>query len=196
MREHGVIGFRHPAAFAEHPHTSVESDFAEGETAAEVWHCVHCSREMDRAIGDFAWGGLVVGRGAMGDRRDGGVYQLQTIAGGDAGRLIGESLCMHGGKEEIAGTVARKHSAGAVGPVSRGGEADDEQPGLGRSEVGNGFAPLDLVAERGAFFLGDRPAIFPQPRAALALDDRLLEALPLCIVLDRWGHLRLRTFRA
>src|SRR6185295_17657040 len=70
------------------------------------------------------------------------------------GRLIGEAGAVEAGKEEVAGTVAGENATGAVPAMGGGGQADDQQPGLGVAETREGPAPVILVLIGTAFFAG------------------------------------------
>jgi hypothetical protein len=59
--------------------------------------------------------------------------------------------------------------------VRRRREPEDEHPRSRVAEAGDGAAPVDLVAERGALLARDALAPLDEPRAASALDDPRLE---------------------
>ncbi len=163
-------GFGEPfAAFVE-LEGGVEGDFAEDEdtppTGLEGRHQIEGSIEEIAAIGDFIGGGFIVGWGTVGDAGDGAVDELEAVGEMGGGGLIAEAFGVHGGEEEIAGTVASEEAAGAVGAVRSGGEAEDEEMGVRRAEVGDGAGPVGFVAVGGAADLADGLAVLEEARAA------------------------------
>ena len=107
----------------------------------------------------------------MGGGGDGGIDQLEAVIAVGGGGLGGKSGFMHGVEEEVAGAVAGEHAAGAVGAVGRGGEADQEQAGGGRPEVGDRLGPVGPVGKGAAFFGSDRLAVLAQARTLVAGGD-------------------------
>ena len=90
---------------------------------------------------DLVAGRLVGGRGAAGDGRD--VARRASAQAVLRARWTPAWLAKPGAVErreqEVAGAVAGEDPAGAVGPVGRRGEADDQEPGLaGRRSRGPG----------------------------------------------------------
>src|SRR5207247_665300 len=62
-------------------------------------------------------------------------------------------------------------AAGSSSSVGRRGKADDEEPGAGISEAGDGPPPVLPIPERGPLRSGDLLAVSDQARAAAAADD-------------------------
>ncbi len=82
---------------------------------------------------------------------------------------------MQGAEEPVAAAVAREHPAGAVGAVSPGREAYDEDRWLIRAEARHRRAPIGLIGVRGT--LRDRHVLPPgnEAWASAARADRLVE---------------------
>ena len=59
--------------------------------------------------------------------------------------FAGEAELVEDGVHEVAGAVAGEGAAGAVGSVSSGGEAEDEDAGVGIAEARDGFGPVFLI---------------------------------------------------
>jgi hypothetical protein len=69
--------------------------------------------------------GLVARRSATDGRGNVNVPKLKPVLARAAFRLRGEPRFVQGAIEEVAGTIARKHAACAIGPVRSRGDADD-----------------------------------------------------------------------
>jgi len=74
------------------------------------------------------------------------------------------------GIHEVAGSVAGEGASGAIGAVSAGSEAHDQDAGQRIAESGNGLAPVFPVAIRTALLAGDLLTIANQARTASAGD--------------------------
>src|SRR6266536_3445593 len=126
------------------------------------------------------WGAVVplsgerlVVRGCALDRGgDVAVDEGQAVVAGDRGGLVGEAGAPEGGEQPVAGAVAA---------VGGGGQAEDEQPGVGIAEAGDGTPPILLVTEGGALLAGHALAPVDQARAAPALDHLPVEPLELFV---------------
>ena len=71
--------------------------------------------------------------------------QLEAVVAGDGAGFAGEAEFVEDGVHEVAGAVAGEGSAGAVGSVGAGGEAEDEDSGAGVAKARNGAGPVGLV---------------------------------------------------
>ena len=95
---------------------------------------------------------------------------------------------MQDGIHEISGSVAGERSAGAVGSVSAGGEAEDEDPRAGVAKAGYRPGPVGLVEVGATFGLAYAAAVVAETGAKLAGDDglmNLLEELRRSLCIDR-----------
>ena len=84
------------------------------------------SREVRPAALQFDTHGIVPGRGAARGRRDVAVAELEAVVTRTGVGPVGESEAVQRRVEPVAARVAREHAAGAVRPVRRGREADDD----------------------------------------------------------------------
>ncbi len=75
---------------------------------------------------------------------------------------------MEGAEEEVAGAVAGKEAAGAVGPVRRWGEAEHDYAGVRVPEARYGTAPVLFVRVGGLLLASDPLAPLDEARAAPA----------------------------
>ena len=103
--------------------------------------------------------------------------QLEAVVAVDGARFAGEAELVQDGVHEVAGAVAGEGSAGAVGSVGAGGEAEDEDAGAGVAKAGNGAGPVGLVDIGAAFGFADSAAVFAKTGAALAGDDGVVNLL-------------------
>ncbi len=174
----GVFGFsRDDAGLQEIGEVAVEGDLSEADDDADSCECFDLGGEICGAVADLLRGGLVAGRGAADDGGDPGVAQLEAIVSGDAFGLVGEAELVQDGVHEVAGAVAGEGTAGAVGTVGSGSEAEDQDAGAGVSEAGNGTGPVGLVLVGAAASLADAFAVFAEAGAAFAGDDGLADLL-------------------
>src|SRR5690606_35135773 len=97
------------------------------------------------------------------------------VVGRNGGRLGGESGLMQRTVQEIAGTVAGEHAAGAVGSVGSRSEADEQYFGVDGAKSRHRFPPVVAVLVRFALRLGNTCTVFPEPGAPVAGDDLRLE---------------------
>ena len=125
---------------------------------------------------EFLWVGLVVWRSTTDWGCDAAVGQLETVSGGERGWLGGESGLVECAKEEVSGTIAGEHTAGAVGPVGAGSEADKQYFGVEGAKRRHWSSPVIRVLVRFALRLGDPDAVFAKPGASVAGGDLCLEA--------------------
>ena len=63
--------------------------------------------------------------------------ELEAVVAVDRAWFAGEAELVQDGVHEVAGAVAGEGAAGAVGSVSAGGEAKNEDAGTGIAEAGN-----------------------------------------------------------
>ena len=82
---------------------------------------------------------------------------------------------MEDGVHEVAGAVAGKGAAGAVGSMGAGREAHDEDAGVGIAESRNGFGPVFLVAIGFAARLADATNVGDESGTTGAVRDVLLK---------------------
>ena len=92
----------------------------------------------------------------------------------------GEAAGVHGTHQEIAGSIACEHPAGAVGAVCRRGQPDDQHAGLRIAEAGQRPAPVVVVPERRALLFSHASAVGAQPRTAVAGDDASMKGRDRC----------------
>src|SRR6202011_4540951 len=74
-----------------------------------------------------------------------------------------------------AGAIAREHPASAVGPVSAGREANEEQAGTRVAESGNGFRPIFAIPKSPALHARDVGAVFHQSWTFVTGNDLLVQ---------------------
>src|SRR5262249_39798391 len=84
------------------------------------------------------------------------------------GRLVGEARARKCREQEVAGAVAGEDAPGAIAPVRRGGQPEQQQPGRRITEARQRAAPVLLVRERGPTLSRDLLPPGDQTRAAPA----------------------------
>lgn len=176
--EEGAVGEGEGGlAFAADGEIGLPGDAAEDDDDLEVGEELEFLFEEGAAGGDFVGCWFVTGWGAVDGAGDPGVAEEEAVVAVGAGGLVGEAGVEEGLIEEVAGAVTGEDAAGAVGAVSAGGEAEDEEAGGGVAEGGDGAAPVGLVEIGAALDLRDEAAVLAEAGAALAGDDLLLKAL-------------------
>ena len=152
-----VLGFAGDDAGLEQVgEVAVEGDLAEADDDADAGQGLDFSGEVDGAVADLLGERLVAGRGAADDGGDPGVAEPEAVVAGDGAGFAGEAEFVEDGVHEVAGAVAGEGSAGAVGSVGAGGEAEDEDAGFGVAKAGDGAGPVGLV-EIGAALVSPMP---------------------------------------
>lgn len=176
--EGGAVGEGKPRlCFAADGQVSIESDAAEDDDDLGVFEEFQLLFEVGLAGADFIGRRLVAGRGAVDGAGDPGIGELEAVAQVGAGGLVGEAGVAEGPEKEVAGAVPGEDAAGAIGAVGTGGEADDDEAGLGVTERGDGAAPVGVGEVGAALDLGDVLAVVAEAGAALAIDDLALKVL-------------------
>ena len=172
----GVGGAAFDHALAEQVReVAVPGDLAEADDDADLGEGGDFGGEMRRAVADLLGRGLVAGRGAADDRADPDLAQLEAVVAAGGGWFAGQAELVEDGVHEVAGAVAGKGAAGAVGSVGAWCEAHDEDAGVGIAESGNRFRPVFLVAIGFAPRLADTANVGDEPRTARAIGDVLLD---------------------
>ncbi len=93
-------------------------------------------------------------------------FESDSSQGNDDAQIF-QSFELH----EVAGGVAGKGAAGAIGAVRAGSESEHEDAGMGIAESGNGLSPVLVVAVSAALLAGNLLAILDQTRAERAGND-------------------------
>jgi hypothetical protein len=176
-----ILGLaRDDAGFEQEGQVTIEGDLSEGDDDTDARQGLNFSGKVGGAVADLLGARLVARRGAAYDRGYPGVAKLEAVVAVDGARFVGEAEFVQDRVHEVAGAVAGEGSAGTVGTVGPGGEAEDEDSGPGVAKARDGAGPVGLIDIGAAFGLADSAAVFAEARAALAGDDgsmNLLEEL-------------------
>ena len=156
---------------------AVPGDLAQADDDPHAGESGDLGGEVDGTAADLVGRGLVAGRGAADDRGDPSVTQAQAVVAGQGGGLGGETEIVEDGIHEGAGSVASEGATGAVGSVSSGRQAEDEDAGAGIAEAGDGAGPVDFVLVGTAARLREALAVEAQTGTQIALDDCVLDRL-------------------
>jgi hypothetical protein len=156
---------------------AVEGDLSQADDDADAGESFDFAGEVSAAVANLLRGGLVAGRGAADDGGDPGVAKLEAVVAVDGTGLAGEAKLVEDGVHEVAGAVAGEGAAGAVGAVSAGCEAEDENAGERISKAGHGARPVGLVEVGAAFGLSDASAVVAETGAEFAGNDRFVNLL-------------------
>jgi hypothetical protein len=156
---------------------AIEGDLPETDDDANARERLNLSREMRGAVANLLRLGLVAGRSAADDGGDPRVAELEAVVAVGGAGFAGQAQLVQDRVHEVARAVAGEGSAGAVGSVGAGCEAEDEDAGVGVSEAGNGARPVGLVEVGAAFGLADALTVFAEARAEIAGNDRFTNLL-------------------
>jgi hypothetical protein len=99
----------------------------------------------------------------------------QTIIRVSRGRNVREAGTVHRVHEEVAGSVAREHAAGAVGAVRRWRETENQYACSWIAEPWHGTSPVGVLTVGSLLVSGDPGAVVAEPIAAVAGDDSLMD---------------------
>src|SRR5208283_222811 len=127
--------------------------------------------EVGTAIADLAGRRLIPGRGAMAGGGDVGPVELHAVVARIAGGLRRKSRAVQHAVEDVAGTVASEHAAGAVGPMGSRREPQNQDPRARVAERRHGLSPVFPVEVSSALGSGDAGGIFSEPRTETAGHD-------------------------
>jgi hypothetical protein len=173
-----VLGFAGDDAGVEQVgEIAVEGDLSQTDDDADAREGANLIGEVSGAVANLLRVGLVAGRGAANDGGDPGVAELEAVVAGDGAGFGGEAKLVQDGIHEVAGAVAGEGTAGAVGSMGSGGEAEDEDAGARVAEAGDGAGPVGLVLVGAPFGLADAAAVVAKTGAAFAGDDGLVNLL-------------------
>jgi hypothetical protein len=130
---------------------------------------------MRRTVLQFRTLGAVIGRSAADHGTDPAIRQPHAVAPRDRIRLRGETGVVEDGIEKVAGTVAGKGAASAIGAVGSRSQPQDQDTSFFITEGRDGLSPINPIAVSttlaGGYFL----AILAQTGASLAADNALVE---------------------
>jgi hypothetical protein len=162
------------AAF-EDAQVGIEGDFSQRNNNLNAGKHFQFPFQERPAIAQFQRRGLVVGRCAMGRRRNPGIGKLQTVLRVMAFGPGGKSSLVEGSVEEVAGTISREHTSSTISAMGAWRQADNQQPRRYIAERRNRFTPVVPVEESPAFRDRDFAAVADQARAAFALDYLVIQ---------------------
>src|SRR4051812_1338756 len=165
----------------------VVADLAQRHHDAQAGEGGDLGRQGAAAADDLAGGRLVVGWRAADGREGVGVAQREPVGGVLRGGDVGEPRRVKRGHEEVARAVAGEDPSGPVGAVGGRGQADQQQAGVRIAEPGHWAAPVGVVAVGSLLLARDPLAVPPQPRAVLAVGDRLANLVERFELVDGAG---------
>ena len=166
FRDRHIVTNRPPG-----PEEGVHRDRPEGDDHAQGGEEPHLPLEIRLAVAELRRRGSVSRWSTSHCGSYVAIAQPEAVGLRDRGGLIRESVPVEGPKQPLAAPISREDAAGSISSVGRRGKADDEEPGAGISEAGDGPPPVLPIPERGPLRSGDLLAVSDQARAAAAADD-------------------------
>src|SRR5260370_23875908 len=103
-----------------------ESDSSQGNDDAQIFQSFELAFEIWSAVGQFLGQGLVARRGAASGGSDVESGQSKPVVTGGRRRLTSKPRFVQHRVHEVAGGVAGKRAAGAIGAVRAGRESEHE----------------------------------------------------------------------
>jgi len=155
----------------------IEGDLSEADHDADARKRLDLSREMDGAVANLSWLGLVAGRGAADDGGYPGVAKPEPVVAVKSAGFAGQAEFVQDGVHEVAGAVTSEGAAGTVRAMGARRETQDEDAGAWIAEAGNGTSPVGLVKIGAAFRFSDSLTVFTETRAKVAGNDRFANLL-------------------
>ena len=166
FRDRHIVTNRPPG-----PEEGVHRDRPEGDDHAQGGEESHLALEIRLAVAELRRRGSVPRWSTSHCGGNVAIAQPEAVGLRDRGGLIRESVPVEGPKQPLAAPISREDAASPIASVGRRGKADDEEPGAGISEAGDGPPPVLPIPERGPLRSGDLLAVSDQARAAAAADD-------------------------
>ena len=166
FRDRHIVTNRPPG-----PEEGVHRDRPEGDDHAQGGEEPHLPLEIRLAVAELRRRGSVPRWSTSHCGGNVAIAQPEAVGLRDRGGLIRESVPVEGPKQPLAAPISREDAAGSISSVGRRGKADDEEPGAGISEAGDGPPSVLPIPERGPLRSGDLLAVSDQARAAAAADD-------------------------
>lgn len=105
------------------------------------------------------------------------VDEPQAVVARRRSRLVGETVSEEPRHEKVTGSVTGEHATGAVAPVGRRGEPDDDEPRRRIAPTRKRTAPVLLPGVRAWGILRDRMSPLDEPGAGRAAHDTLPQLL-------------------
>ena len=133
----------------------IEGDLSEADHDADARKRLDLSREMDGAVANLSWLGLVAGRGAADDGGYPGVAKPEPVVAVKSAGFAGQAEFVQDGVHEVARAVTGERTTGTVCAMGAGSETQDEDAGAWITETGDGARPVGLVEVGPAFGLSD-----------------------------------------
>jgi hypothetical protein len=148
----------------------VEGNFAEGNDDLEFGEGGEFAVGVYGAVGEFGGKGLVVGRGTADGGGDPHIAKTETVVAIERGWLGGESEAVEDRVHEFGGGVSGERTTGAIAAVGSGGEAEDEDAGVGIAKAGNGARPVFAGKVGATLFAANALTVFDEAGATTAGD--------------------------
>jgi hypothetical protein len=119
----------------------------------------------------FLWRRAIVGGRTAHRGADVDVCESEPVLHRDAFGLRRKVSLIKGTVQEVAGAIAGKDAAGAIGAMGTRSEPDEQEPRLGISKTWHWASPIFPIEVSTALDLGDLLAVSDQARAKRAFHD-------------------------
>lgn len=156
---------------------AVEGDLSQTHNNANAWQSGDLGGKMFGAVANLLRLGLVSGRRATDDRGYPGVAQLEAVVACDGAWFASQAELVQDRIHKVAGAVASKGPACAIGSVGAGREAKNQNAGARIAKAGNRTGPVGLIKIGATSGLSNTSAILAKPGAAFTGDDGVVNLL-------------------
>jgi hypothetical protein len=153
---------------------AIKCNLSQTDDDAEVLEVSDLGIEMRRAVANLLRGGFVSRRRTANYGGDPCLPEFEAIFAAGCLRLIGKAGLVEDRIHKVTRTVACEGSAGPVGAVSAGSQAQDENSGPRIAEARNRACPVGLIPIGPAFGLPNSLAVGAKTRALLTRDNPLM----------------------
>lgn len=154
----------------------VPGDLAKTNHDAQAGQSSDLRREMLRTIANLFRRWFITGWGAPHHAPNPGLLKLQSIPAVGGSCLTCQAKFIQYREEEIARTIAGEHSTCPIRPVGSGSKTKQQDLCVGIAKAGNWSCPVIFVEVGAPLLQSDFFAIAAKSGAAIASDDRLLDA--------------------
>lgn len=159
---------------------AVKRDLSKADDDAQMPELSEFRVQMHGAVADLLRSRLVSWRGAANHRCDPGFAKLESILARHTLRLICKAGLVENRVHEVTGSVAGERSAGSVGSMGAGGEAENQHAGARITKTRHGPCPVGLIPVRAALRLSDPFAVRAKTGALFTADDLLMNVKKIC----------------
>jgi hypothetical protein len=150
---------------------AIPGDLSKGNDDPKARQGCDLIRKVSGAVTEFAGKRFVTGRGTAYDGGDPCMAEFETVVAVDGLGFGGEPKFVQHGVHECAGAIASEGAPSAIGSMSSGGEADDQDASLDVAETWNRATPIKVILVGSAACFGDAGTVGAETGAEFTAND-------------------------